>query len=497
MRTPLHQLARCLTIFVCLAPAAFGATTVRTLGTYTYDGSGNVKSIGPDRADLTNYYQYDTAGRLVRFERKNASGTVVLTETFEYDSYGNQTKQTTNGAVTSLTAAASTNRLTAASYDADGNMTVYGGESYKPDPVGTMTSKTGSWGTALYIYTADDERIGIKGPDGTWRYTVRDLDDKVIREWSASTWDGAWTWAEDYVYRDGSLAAAVRPDSQGGTRHFHLDHLGSVRLISNAGQVIYAEHAYYPFGREITSPTQEIVSFGHDTPEPMKFTGHERDFAGSYTGPVLDYMHARYYNPWAGRFLSVDPMVNAVRNTKSPQGWNRYAYARNNPLARIDPNGLTDINIVIQREAELTVTQTDKTTITGTPGAYTVSGGEDTLSGRTMEREDNGNEKLGRIPAGTYSGDTHESPHFKRELIGVLDVPKRSAILMHPGNQPKDSEGCILLGTGKDDKTNRITGSKVAVDEVMNYIKEIQDDDKKNNEETRIIVDVRDPEKDQ
>lgn len=52
----------------------------------------------------------------------------------------------------------------------------------------------------------------------------------------------------------------------------------------------------------------------------------------------LDYMHARYYSPHLGRFLSVDPVI---RNTRNPQTWNRYAYVRGNPLKYVDPTGTT------------------------------------------------------------------------------------------------------------------------------------------------------------
>jgi RHS repeat-associated protein len=337
MRSPRLHLTLLLITTSFATPSALGQTDTKTLGSFTYDGSGNVTSMGPDTEGLTNEYEYDSAGRLIRFVRKNAStGGTVLNESYEYDAYGNQTKQTTNSVDTSLNADPASNRLSGATYDQAGNMIEYGAESYTFDPVGTMTTKSGWWGTATYIYTADDERIAIAGPDGTWRYTARELDGKVLREWSAQTWNGSWTWAEDYVYRDGQLAAAVRADTQGGTRHFHLDHLGSPRLISNDVKSVYAEHSYYPFGREITSPTQEL-SLGHDTPEPMKFTGHERDFAGSYSGPVLDYMHARYYNPGIARFASVDPIgVNPHR----PLTWNRYSYGLNNPASYTDPTGL-------------------------------------------------------------------------------------------------------------------------------------------------------------
>jgi RHS repeat-associated protein len=67
----------------------------------------------------------------------------------------------------------------------------------------------------------------------------------------------------------------------------------------------------------------------------LKFTGHERDV--QLNGDTLDNMHARNYNPLWGRFLSVDPGRDFTPN--APQSWNLYAYARNNPVNAIDPDG--------------------------------------------------------------------------------------------------------------------------------------------------------------
>lgn len=47
-------------------------------------------------------------------------------------------------------------------------------------------------------------------------------------------------------------------------------------------------------------------------------------------------MQQRYYDPVAGRFLSIDP-VTTDANTGS--SFNRYAYATNNPFKYIDPDG--------------------------------------------------------------------------------------------------------------------------------------------------------------
>ena len=49
-------------------------------------------------------------------------------------------------------------------------------------------------------------------------------------------------------------------------------------------------------------------------------------------------MHARYYDPNSGRFLSVDPVL-AERALHDPQKWNPYTYVRNNPIRMTDPTG--------------------------------------------------------------------------------------------------------------------------------------------------------------
>ena len=49
------------------------------------------------------------------------------------------------------------------------------------------------------------------------------------------------------------------------------------------------------------------------------------------------------------------------------------------------------------------------------------------------------------IPAGSYVIEPWISPRFG-ECFRVRDVPGRDAILVHPGNFPDDTQGCILAG---------------------------------------------------
>ena len=69
-----------------------------------------------------------------------------------------------------------------------------------------------------------------------------------------------------------------------------------------------------------------------------KFTGKERD-----TESNLDNFGARFDFSSIGRFMSPDPLM-ASATVRDPQTWNRYAYALNNPLRFIDPDGMKEVS---------------------------------------------------------------------------------------------------------------------------------------------------------
>jgi RHS repeat-associated protein len=144
------------------------------------------------------------------------------------------------------------------------------------------------------------------------------------------------SWQRDHVWRGSVLLAAEARTSPSSstitTEHFHLDHLGTPRLVTNGNGGKIGYHSYYPFGGELD---QNLV----ETPEAKtKFTGHIRD-TGRAGGLSLDYMHARSFSATIGRFLSVDPKAHIKQAMRQPQMWNRYTYAINNPLAYTDPTG--------------------------------------------------------------------------------------------------------------------------------------------------------------
>jgi len=102
--------------------------------------------------------------------------------------------------------------------------------------------------------------------------------------------------------------------------YIHTDGLGSpVAKTDQSGNVI-SRTRYEPYGLTAAGATPTLG-----------FTGHVND---QDTG--LTYMQQRYYDPVAGRFLSIDPVTT---DENSGGNFNRYWYADNNPYKKIDPDG--------------------------------------------------------------------------------------------------------------------------------------------------------------
>jgi RHS repeat-associated protein len=116
------------------------------------------------------------------------------------------------------------------------------------------------------------------------------------------------------------------PDPPWALYDLHMDHLGSVRVVTDDEGNVIKQHDFLPFGEDTSTSLDYTTHL---------FTGHERDAA---TG--LDYMLGRYYSSGLGRFLSTDPVTTIRKNLVRPQRWNRYVYALNNPLKYFDPDGL-------------------------------------------------------------------------------------------------------------------------------------------------------------
>ena len=74
------------------------------------------------------------------------------------------------------------------------------------------------------------------------------------------------------------------------------------------------------------------------------------------------------------------------------------------------------------------------------------------------------------IPAGRYAVAVTWSPKFKRWLPLLLNVPYRSGIRIHAGNNPDDSSGCILLGRAL--LPGHVYNSRSTLEKLMQRLKE-------------------------
>jgi RHS repeat-associated protein len=117
------------------------------------------------------------------------------------------------------------------------------------------------------------------------------------------------------------------------TRYFHTDHLGSISVITDENSLVVERLSYDAWGKRrfpngADDPTDSITS-----QTTRGFTGEEEL---SVSGLV--HLHGRVYDPLLARMTSPDPSVSDPMNA---QGWNRYSYVGNDPLAFTDPNGFS------------------------------------------------------------------------------------------------------------------------------------------------------------
>lgn len=110
------------------------------------------------------------------------------------------------------------------------------------------------------------------------------------------------------------------------------------------------------------------------------------------------------------------------------------------------------------------------------------------LLGIALKPQDE-NERLGRIsgkkaqkmkgttaiPEGTYSLVVTKSGRFAAWLPLLLGVPGFSGIRIHAGNEPKHTQGCILVGENK--KVGMVVNSRIWLHRLMNLITEARERD--------------------
>jgi RHS repeat-associated protein len=275
--------------------------------TYTRDLMGKITQIAsPFRFESWNY-GYDGRGFLVSATPKTnaAEG-----QTFAYNEIGNLTANSRLGCYTYAASGAGSVRpraVTAAgsnsyTYDANGNMLTGAGRTITWDG----DNRPSQVGTTTFGYDAD----GVRLKKTVGAVVTHYLGDDV--EWSNNVYT-------KYVGVAGRLVAKT----VGSTKYWlHQDHLQSTQVVSDASGAEVQRLTYRPYGERLWSATAHAESRG--------FNSQRQDESG------LFFLHARYFDPQLGRFISPDP----ITPEESVIGLNRYAYAGNDPINHVDSSGL-------------------------------------------------------------------------------------------------------------------------------------------------------------
>ncbi|MBL8066236.1 MAG: RHS repeat-associated core domain-containing protein [Chthonomonadaceae bacterium] len=261
--------------------------------TYDYDEEGQL--LTETKGSVTSSYTYDG-----NYNRLTKAVTGQPTETFSYDDADR---------LLTVASSAGTKGFT---YDNDGrctsetwNSTVV--KEYVWNVDGRMTSATGSWGTRSYAYNGFGARVSeTGGANRAWFRRGPSVTAPVLK-------DGI------NRYTPGTSLRALA----GGTSTFQHGGLKSLDAQTDSSQAVSGTKTYDAFGATASSTGswQGQSGFGGNF-------GYQEDDTG------LSLLGHRYYDPSIGRFLSRDPIK---------EGFNWYAYCRNDPVNRADPTGLGSI----------------------------------------------------------------------------------------------------------------------------------------------------------
>lgn len=197
-------------------------------------------------------------------------------------------------------------------HDANGNLTSDGVRTYEWDAENRMAAVNQGTRRSEFTYNGANERTRIIEKDGA---TV--LSDRRY----------LWCGLKPCEERDGAGTSVTRRFFALGVQEsgpisftYSLDHLGSVREMTDASGTLRARYEYDAYGRQAKLTGDKDAAFG--------FTGH---LAHAPSGLLLAKF--RGYSPTLGRWPSEDPI--GLRGGDA----NFYRYAGNSPTDHTDPDG--------------------------------------------------------------------------------------------------------------------------------------------------------------
>jgi RHS repeat-associated protein len=305
---------------------------------YSYSQSGNNNG---QIAGITDNQQsgrtvactYDSLHRLKTAVTNGSAGYPQWGLSWVYDRWGNRKEQNrTHGTAAPtnvVTISESTNRITAMgsfnfSYDANGSLTQDDLYKYKYDAENRLVEirLVNNTLVSTYAYDGNSLRvIKVVGADRTWYLYAGG---QVVSEFED---------AASNTYSSGTNPGSAPSDSVSTLVYQHGDHLTS-RITTDQQGNVANQQAHYPYG-------ENWYATGTADPSVLrKFTSYEKD--AEVASGQLHYAVFRTHGARIGRFNRPDPVQGGGGD---PQGLNRYAYVKGNPINFIDPNGLIEESV--------------------------------------------------------------------------------------------------------------------------------------------------------
>ena len=313
---------------------------------YGYHWSGKISGVDDQSSANSGdwAYTYDAAWRLLTATN---TGNSVNNRSFAYDAADNMVFNSgicasnpnmvypAQGATSVRPHAPISICGAAVSYDANGNTL-----KYDPDGVGPQAMR-------VLAYDLENRPIAVTAPNSVGAVSTVTFDygpdGERVRKVASPTRHVWYVNNENEIALNptiagdpGTLTAYVSPEVRldvtgagPATNQFLVkDHLASNRLVLAMGGGS-TRYDYGPFGMPLKPA---------GSPPPLNTKGYIGERFDEETG--LQYLHARYYDPNLGRFISPDTWDPTLPGVDI----NRYAYAGNDPVNGSDPNGHAAIN---------------------------------------------------------------------------------------------------------------------------------------------------------